>query len=201
MKQKYNVKDAEGRWHVAIADWLPDAKDDALRCVYCGTELMPKACESVEKAPYEELWCRLPNQQPYYGTALKYCNLYGASEQWFWVGRPPLGEPVVVANLEHLTMVPNDRFARLLEYVCELTNRRVEDWHDGDSEGPLHEYLGMSEEEYELYVSKQAYPGEINDLTKVEPLLTEKDDGTEKEGKEPSGSVSGADEGDAEESE
>lgn len=191
MRQKFFVKDQNDDWHVAIADWTEDAKEGALRCTYCGVELMPDVCSEVWKAPNEELWCTLPKQQPYYGTALRHCNLYGASPQWFWVGRPPLGEPVVVANLEHVSIVPSERLSRLLEYVSYLTDERVGEWHDGDYEGPLHEFLGMTEEEYKVFVEKNVLPGDMKDLSKK--ITEEAADDSEEE--DSGGEVPGVEEG------
>jgi len=182
MRQKYDLRDHGGRWHVVVQDWEEGAPEGNLRCTYCG-----KSFEMVEEegtpryrdengafadkcleAPSEEEWCRLPTQQPYTGTKLHSCVFYGALKDMFWIGRPPHGEPVVVANIEGVTFIPVPRFERFMEYVINATDRLVDVWHEDDENehgvSSLQEFLGMSEEEYNAYMESGAYPGDIIDL-------------------------------------
>lgn len=46
-------------------------------------------------------------------------------------------------------------------------DRKIAEWHDGDSELPLHEYLGMSWESYSAWV---ADPSPIDPLNVQEGL-------------------------------
>lgn len=43
------------------------------------------------------------------------------------------------------------------EFLLEEVDDFIDEWHDGDSDQPLHKYLGMSKEEYSLFVEDEVY--------------------------------------------
>lgn len=47
---------------------------------------------------------------------------------------------------------------------CEEIDAKIEAWHDSDYSGPLHEYLGMTEEEYAAFVEQREASGIVEKL-------------------------------------
>lgn len=47
---------------------------------------------------------------------------------------------------------------RVLEKMHAYVENRIDEWHAGTYDGPLHEFLGWSWEEYKLYVTDNVLP-------------------------------------------
>jgi hypothetical protein len=152
----------EGVWHFCRID--DDAEQQEYLCGHCGKRF-PISSPSFG-VPEETTLCKVEFERAFPGTGIQQCNFYGALDSWFWVGVPPIGMPVAVANIKDATVIPTERFDRFFDFTKQLVTRMTEQWHEhSDAEQPIHEFLGMTEEEYLAYIAVPSqFPGDILDL-------------------------------------
>jgi len=165
MEAKYflNPLDSEV-WHTVTDDWVEDEEEKKdYRCTFCGEAYNMNEVSEVREIPEQVSWCKPEDTQNYPGTKVHGCHFFGMGQEgapWFWVGRPPVGEPVAVANLENLIIAPTDNFYTLLNYVKKIIESSIgpteskEDKHE-----LLVNVLHMSEEEATAYLDEQRFPG------------------------------------------